>query len=658
MKRWSQWIQSARLGLDVRRLRAGVAWMAMLCLLALAGNAALAEDDQGLNAVCAMGEQLYLLENNALWTLDEDLQPEERIHTFTQELSGFCAYDGAFYFAFEDGGKVRFMRRTSDNRLELLFDVEAERRLTRLLVAEDRLVALWQFTPEEESQHQFINNYHPTAYTLTGEPLELPFDEAASVAASQPYGLLYTVFEATGTRLCAMDWEDGGTRELSVSGDIDAIAEAPDGAGLYYDDSDQLYRYDYATGEVESLGLWEGTDEQTELACVGERVIRYASRGDMNREVYGDDVGEKQVLTIVNAYSFDGTYENEVVRRFRQAHPDVKVEVVEIPEAQLITMLMAGETDLDILMLQTSFIPRFVESGAILDLNSDEELSQWLEQGWTGDQVFCWNGLRYGICRDLSVGCISANESLAQYVPEIDWENATWLDVFRQAQQMQTDITGNGMQDIWFLKDNLRFPMWMDQYMASFDRPEDVCFDTEEFRAVAEQYRQCVNAGLIMSDEAYYDNYPASTSLVAFSVDEMNLPNGGSFLPLPRINGCRVAPSIVAALSIPVRSAHRELALDLLKCYASEDMQRFISWGEMNWAADSELYAVYSKYSEKQKDGVARQKAYVNEAAVLKTGFGDSNYQAEQMEKYLNGEITLDELVNGLQQKQQMMSMG
>ncbi|MDO4357455.1 MAG: extracellular solute-binding protein [Clostridia bacterium] len=623
------------------------AWACALCLLALAGNAALAEDGEGLNAVCAMGEQVYLLENNALWTLDEELQPEERIHTFTQELSGFCAYDGAFYFAFEDGGKVRFVRRTSDNRLEPLFDVEAERRLTQLLVAEDRLVALWQFTPEEEPQHQFINNYRPTAYTLTGEPLELPFDEVASVAASQPYGLLYTVFEATGTRLCAMDWEDGGTRELSVSGFINAMAEAPDGAGLYYDDGDQLYRYDYATGEVESLGLWEGTDEQTELACVGERVIRYASRGDMNREVYGDDVEEKQVLTIVNM-SADSDYMREVIRRFERAHPDVRVKVENDTEEQLLTMLMAGERGMDILSIQTADIPRFVRSGAFLNLDEDPELKRQMEEEWVGSQAFYMEGIRYGVPWYFEVCCIRANESLAQYAPEIDWENATWLDVLREAEQMETDVTGDGVPDICFLEEgNVCYPMWVNQYVASFEHAEDVRFDTEEFRMLAEQYRRCVQAGAIRDD---------GTSALFFRV-ELHWPDGQAFEPMPTVNGRRVAPAYIGALMIPIRAANRELALDFLKCYDSEDMQHFIDWGEMSWAADSALYPAYDHFSAQEKEIVERQKAYADECAKSYFCHG-VGLDGDLLGQYLNDEITLDELVITAERKLRMYLLG
>ncbi|MDO4357457.1 MAG: extracellular solute-binding protein [Clostridia bacterium] len=660
MKRWSQWIQSARLGLDVRRLCAGVAWTAMLCLLALAGNAALAEGSDGLNAVCAMGEQVYLLENNVLWTLDEDLQPEERIHTFTQKLNGFCAYDGAFYFAFEDGGKVRFVRRTSDNRLEPLFDVEAERRLMQLLVTEDRLVALWQFTPEEEPQHQFNNNYHPTAYTLTGEPLELPFDEAASVAASQPYGLLYTVFEAEGTRLCAMDWDDGGTRELGVPGFIDAMLEAPDGAGLYYDDSDQLYRYDYESEMVESITLWEESAEEMKLGVVNDRAIRCAVRGEANLQACDVDSVGKELLTIVNC-RLPMESDMRAVRKFEREHPGVKVKFENIPEEQLLTMLMAGEKTIDILTLQYVEVPRYVEAGALLDLNSDAELGEKLEKEWVGSQLYVWNGIRYGI-PDYSgpeVPCICPNESLAQYAPEIDWENATWLDVLRVAEQTPLDITGDGVQDVWFMDTTTYFPTWLSQYLVSFERPEEICFDTEEFRALAEQYRRCVQKGVIVhwADLEYERDALPMVLFYEGAVSPAH-PDNPSFFPLPSVNGKRMSPTGFTAFSVYVNSAHPELALDFLKCCLSDEAQGIEDWPEIGCAMNSEIYPVYASFSEEQKKNVEAIKQYINEMAVLQYDYDITYFIVRQMMQYCDGEITVDELVDGLQQKLQMALMG
>ena len=636
--------------------RRGKLLFALLCLLALScGEGACAEAAGGMNAVCVDGERAYLLEGGALWLLDDELQPTEQLHHFTQDLQGFCARDGAFYFAFGSGEKIRFARLTADNRLEGLFDVAAESALEEILVIDDTVIALWRYMPQEEAQHAFINNRRATAYTLTGEAVALPFDEAEHVASSQQYGLLYTVFEATGTRLCTADIAGGAVRELGVPGWIDAMAEAPDGKGLYFDDHDRLCLYDYASGTTEALTLWEDVGSRAGMALAGGRAFHYALRGDMRLQTFDVDYVEKEKLTIVNMRGV-GEVERQAIREFEREHPGVKVKMEEVPEAQLLAMLMSGDADVDILALQLYEVPRFVEAGALLDLNSDEVLGKRLEQGFAGSRMYVWDGVRYGVpdYYGAFVPCIRANESLAAYAPEIDWENATWLELFRQAEQMQTDITGDGVPDIRFIDQTLYWPTWLKQYLASFERPEQITFDTEEFRALAQQYRRCVQKGVIV----HWADLEDADSSVLFRESSVFVGDGTPFLPLPGVNGRRVSPGAGVVFSVYVRSGHRELALDWLKCYTSDELLGIDDWPQIGCAMNSAVYSAYANFGEEQRRNVENAKRYIDETGVPAHDFGIGDFVGEQMRRYIEGDIPLDALVNSLQQKLQMARMG
>lgn len=80
-----------------------------------------------LNAICAEGGDVYLLEQNVLWRADDDLNRLEQLHQFDESLCGFCVSDGRFYFSYVKDDRTVFARLTDDGQTQQLFDTTAER---------------------------------------------------------------------------------------------------------------------------------------------------------------------------------------------------------------------------------------------------------------------------------------------------------------------------------------------------------------------------------------------------------------------------------------------------------------------------------------------------------------------------------------------------
>ncbi|MDO4356954.1 MAG: extracellular solute-binding protein [Clostridia bacterium] len=630
--------------------------------------------DGKLNAICVDQGRVYLLEGGELWRSDDELNRLESLHRFEKELCGFSVSNGQFYYSYVEGDRTVFARLTADGQEERLFDTSAERSMFRMVVAEDAIVVMWQYSTYElqcvvNPNAEMDNICKITAYSLSGEQLaENLLDEVADIAYVPQYGLVMLRNPAPvpeGEPDCRLMAWDLQTHEVSP---LEAyrceglnLAATLDGSAFYTGDNLQIFRHEKWDPPYQYEGVAKRVDPawaDALLVCTDTKLYCYRQHGDMKLQsvdLPGAGNGTGNAEGILHIAITDNVDSDPLLRvakeHFEQRHPDVTVQFEPYQMEQMKTALMANEGDLDLIKINMSDLANFVQMGALYDLNGDAEMKQRMES-WVGNGAFCMNGIRYGVPLRLTTDCMLENEALKQYAPQIDWENCTWLEVLEQAEQFETDINGDGIQDVWFMADYLYRPSWIMQYESSAADIRKLSFDTEAFRALAEQYRRCVQAG-VLQDLYDWDQNPDGT---LYAVDSLYALDGSDFLPLPSVEGTESVTSYTFALAVSRTTEHYDLAMEFLKDYTSEKVQA--QSYEVGYGPDSEIYPAYAELTAAEKKQVEVQKAYINRAVPQWRNQEYDVHRAELMEKYLNDEITLDELVSSLQQKLQMVLWG
>lgn len=355
-----------------------------------------------------------------------------------------------------------------------------------------------------------------------------------------------------------------------------------------------------------------------------------------------------ETLTLVNCEDMNQSMLKAAVVMFQEEYPGVEVELIEMKQEQLRAALMAGDSGIDVVLLQQNTIQTLVEANAIRDLNEVDGLRETLES-WHGQQAFSINGLRVGVPAAMLANGISVNESLLSYAPEVDWENSTWLQIFEIAQQFRSDIDGNGVTDMWFLSEFWHMPMWLQQYCASFGDPLAIDFDTEEFRATAQAYKRCVQLGVIRQEEAEMSVY---TARPMFGIN--HLP----FAPVPSINGSSAPRASIYALCIARATDSYDLAAEFLKYYASDDAQHH--YPGTGFAPNSSLYPYYGQ-NDDDPAAVAwtgASKKYFDAAQYAWFDVDYYSFAGDEIRRYIADEVTLDQLTDLLAQRLRMVVWG
>ncbi len=637
-----------------------------------------AQPEGKLNAICVEGDAVYLLEQNALWRADDELNKLEPIHTFEEDLCGFSVSGGQFYFSYVDGDRTVFARLTEDGQTERLFDTTAERPMFKMVVAGENVCVMWLYSGHEYLMHMVHTDYAGCkidVYTLDGElRVEDLFDGAMDMAYHAECGLIllpdFHLWANTDLKLPTWDPQTGRLGELEdFSFGGYKLAILPDGSGFYncgeFVDADLgLFRYErgrYAISR-QFVGLCMDPDwEDAALACTRTRLYCYRLRGDMNLhsmelpENAPDADAAQSRLTIAYPSGDDAFINDPVMQaalsQFRRLCPEAGIHFEPFELPQLKTALMAGDDYIDLLFVNMYYMSSLVEMGALYDLNDDAELRQRMAQ-WTGNQALCWKGIRYGVPVWLDTDCLTPNAKLSEFALNLDWQHCTWLDFLQQAEQFETDTNGDGAQDIWLLGDTVGGPQWLFQYANTFADIKDVNFDTETFRALAAEYKRCYDKGVLID----WNDAVQQPDTVAYITGRISDLNRTDYLPLPSIAGESEVPAYTYSLALSKSTAQYDLAMDFLQCFTSDEVQSQSPF--IGLAADTSIYPEYARLQNPLKQQMEAQKAYVNRG-VAQWRNGDYNvFQAEQFEKYLNDQIALDELISSLQQKLQMVVWG
>lgn len=615
---------------------------ALLLTLLLLGGAAVAQTvppDGSRNAVCVDGERVYLLAGRQLWAADDALESQTPLLQFDEAPCAIAARDGEFCIARPVDGGVAFQSLNADGAEQALFTVAADCLPEKLLLAGDALFVLWA---GDGASHPI------SGYALTGEPLALPFAAVTDAALSPEYGLVYALPQAERQEtLRALDWRTGDSLLLNAVGDVLGVAVAPDGE-LYFRTGQGLWHYRAHALEPERISAADGPRTDMALSATRSHLIVWSRCGALQPRLW--DAVPRRTLTLANLGQ-SGESDDETIdltiRRFQRLHPDVRLQFEEYPDfTRRVPALADGDSAIDVMLLDSHAIHEAAAAGLLYDLNADAGLRGRLE-GWSGQQLLCMDGIRAGVPHQVYYLAFFVNELLAPAAPEAARDARSWAELFRAAERFSS-----GAADAWLLRDDLSYPVWLRYYLAQFASAEDIRFDCEAFRSLAAQYRRAVQSGAIVDQAAYesavgrgWEQSDWDRVLLAEAESTVGAHSKAA-LPPPLPGERRVVLAGYSALVIRNGSANVDLALDFLKCHASDEVQ--YRTGNPTWLGDAARCSGYGLLDEAERQRLLGQKALLDQAT---DGFWRLDYAATgaAMDAYLAGESTLDELVAALQ---------
>ncbi len=370
--------------------------------------------------------------------------------------------------------------------------------------------------------------------------------------------------------------------------------------------------------------------------------------------ISGDALAET-VLTLVNVdEGLQDARMNQAIEILQNDHPDVVVEFAELEYDQVNAVLMAGEGEIDILEISTAGQESIIEAGALLDLSQDASIVEALKEWYDVEELMTYDGVLYGVPCLFWTSVLSESEPLYDFVRDVPVEVLdTWQVFLQTALEFQGDIDADGETEIWFLGESLRTPEWLNQYIAQYDRTEEIRFDEPEFREMAELYREAVQRGKVVDlmtgvgeNEVLFQTYTINSPV------EMQ----SNYHPLPALGETRINVTLPKGLSVYVRSDNADIAVELLKHYISGDVQMR---NNRYYTKSARLTPEYENMAQSKKLQVDRGIALFADMRISHLSDDFRQYVTNDLLlQYWSGKMTTDELVEQLQSRLTMMLWG
>ncbi len=610
------------------------------------------------------GEAAYRLADGELWMLDKDFEPAAKLCD-TTAMAGY-ACEGGIVLACPTEKGYRFEWLDG----EVLFEAESDRLIREFVIVGDCLAARWMYTDGDEGEE---DGTRLTAYHLDGQEISVPFESVFDMDPAdngEIWVLPSDVGYGRAEGVFLWNPETGKTRQWQTDIEMPAaICNLPVGfacAALH----DDVY-VEEMPGEARSVGRieYDGGYGMADygLFARGTKVCFYNYigvgidfKGKLEHFVFDLEQKAENVLTLVNCAVLDDERMRTAVSMFEAEHPGMRVQFEEIEGEQLNTMLMAKEEGLDVLYLSNYDVPTYVEAGVLADLNESPEVEARLVDWIDLDGVTTWKGMRFGILAEMSIDGMQMNESLAEYLPEgLNPKELSWRELLEAGAKFNGDTNGDGHADIRLWCDNRRFPMFLFQYMAAMEDPAEIDFDTEEFRELMGLYRQCMQGG------GFADAIETDPDTAIFTLGSIDTLNTVENLPLPALEGAPATTCSIFAMGVNRASLNRELAMEFLANYASVEAQSKGGYGDstdrdyrFSCLKDSSVHEEYAELSEGERATLEANKRLFSGTRMRVMLQDFTVYCGDQIEAYLDGQIELDELIQNLQQRKQMVLMG
>ena len=633
----------------------------VLMLLACAAGIASAEQVyMPQNGLTANDSEAYLLQDGAVWLLDDALKPDRMLDTQNEIVRNICAHGDALYLACAEANAVRFVAWAEDG-MTPLFSVPGEADVQAFLAFDDRVIVMWE-NRREDYGHLPAGCARIGAYSLSGEKLDFPVAYAERMWTDGGNRVfLYAGFENV---LTSVDVATGEYMEAELQlSDWNDIAGTPE--ALYYLGAEGLFLI--RDGVMSSLHMDDYSSCTCQLAQVGDRIVVFdkwpEGSGDAIQYVYDPaPTIQQQKLTVVG-YSDSALSVNQRMLRaaalWQADYPDMALEFVQLPMTQLNTILMAGGEGADLIYVDLYMNEPMIASGGLMDLSECPEIMDRLSEWIPGAPMVTYQGKVFGAPDELALTALTEQAALAQYeVPDFDVNDCSWQEFLQAAQRFQGDVNGDGRAELFFYVEQINRPMWLNQYISRYDALAEVEFDTPEFRELLSLYREAVRGEKIIDafdDRRTGDNalYRAETYAEPAAYEWQTEP----LIPQPRIGEAAVPIARQTAFAVNVRSPHREAALKLLGYFLSGDAAYGDDGGTF-LRTDSAERMDMAAYTGAARERLESEMAYFTSLRPDLSTMEFRVISGELLDQYYAEQITEDELIGTLERELEMRRLG
>lgn len=646
-------------------MRRNWAWLliAALVLQLLPGLALAEEMTERRNAVTVDGDTAYLLEDGVLWTLDEALAPKEQVRQFEEDVRDVCAVDGAMYCAWRADGEIHFSQLDGDS-LKELFSVKGEEDVRDFLVIDGRVIVIWGATEADYEQLPY-GSYRASAYALDGKPMQFDFDNLVSMAACGAHELLVSTNQDYMNLIYVVNLETGERRQLMKDeyfSDVYGLAAV--GELKYFIDYSGLSVIE--NDEKRSNVYMSRKGNAPLLAVRGEEVIAFEpdvwDGGPSILFSYDPaKVADATPLYVVinGNTGFLDDHMNRTVELLREEYPDVVVKFVDYEQEQLNTILLAGDEGADVLVSGAGWMSDLISAGGLVDLKEDPVIVDELKRLNNAERLATYDGVLYGVPAWVLASSFYFTEALEAYVPQgFDVNDCSWAEFLNTALAFDGDTDGDGKPNLWFLAEYPKRPLWMRQYISSYDSLDEVDFDTPLFRQTLELYREALNAGKIV--DSFGEEYSWGCAL--YEAHDLEAPGyGDPLIPLPTLDGTAVRIGQATSFAVNSRSANRDVALRFLEIYISPEAM-VDEYGNVLIripVSDEEMMAdTLQNWSTEERQRYDAEMEYFSQLVPDLDSSDFISVTFPLLEQYYAEEITTDEFIQQLKQGLDMRRRG
>jgi len=164
----------------------------------------------------------------------------------------------------------------------------------------------------------------------------------------------------------------------------------------------------------------------------------------------------------------------EIIRRFEEANPDVRVELESVGGSDYYDQLFAqieGGSPPDLLQIGDDAVPRFVAAGALAPLDPFLDGDYPLDPGIYLPGVLSpgrWDGRQYLLPKDFSPLAVYYNKRVFDRFgvpyPKDGWG---WAEFLETAQALTRDTDGDGATDVWGVQLPAAWPTGFEYWAAA-----------------------------------------------------------------------------------------------------------------------------------------------------------------------------------------------
>lgn len=594
---------------------------------------------------------MYAVSEEFIWIIDA----ENRIKVFNTDTN----YGNTFEFqtraiahinASDDGLYVNYWCEDSqylmmiDEKGEILWDskIDESMNIQRFVVADSKIFIVGNYEEYNDPATGFIDNYGLYYGDLTELEIRkcntagnvIAIDSCENnqelvVLLNNEEGYFVERYSIDNMRVLAeyaVPWLDY-TAITDCNGSCYMLAWS-DIYELKYDDS-IVSLHKQCDGEIAGLD------------CANECIVTADCYN--NRLIYiPAEANEKaQELVIANATKVRDRRMDAAIDQFCTIYPEVEINFIDINSEQLNTMLMSGESDIDILYVTNYTLPIYRESGAVCDLSGHAGIMTAMNDWYELPYLYA-DGVYHVPTMVLPKALLRNNEidAAMEILYPYDW------DALYEYGRELLEETG-----IPLIADySIRFPVVLNQYMAYCCIDGTIDFDTPLFRKMISDYKRAYDDGIIV--ESCEDAYFIVTNVAAY-------PYNNSFYPLPLVEGLAVNDASLYALAVVSDSDMKEMAMNFLAYYATTDAQGVINYDAPGAGLISDIGCYgQGSYDVTAEDELLWETVVSSSVCLPFNNVDFSIYMGDQIEEYMHNEITLDELVEKLNNMYEMALEG